>query len=96
MVERSHPDDWHASKCSPGDLVGGSLKEVQEEIFAQCVLYGLELRPYIQGGALNKIPLLLKGSMQACVGSLRVLAHHPSHDGHKSSLPLHLSSDHQD
>ena len=59
-------------------------------MFAQRVLYGLELRPYSRGGALQKIPLLMEGLMQARVGSLQVLACHLGHDGHQRSPPLHL------
>ena len=91
--------DWQNGDRSPGDLVCGLLEEVWEERVAQhvlhClerivqrVLHGLERRPYVRGDALNEIPLLLEGIMQACVGVLSVLSLHTGHNGHKSSPPL--------
>ena len=48
----------------------------------QGVLHWLEQLPNVRGDALHKIPLLLEGLLQYCIGSLQVFARHPGHDIH--------------
>ena len=66
--------DCQTSDRSPGDLVCGPLKEVQEERPSQRVIRRMERLPYVRDDALHKIPLLLEGLLNYRIGGLRVLA----------------------
>ena len=59
--------DLQTSDRSPKDLGYVLLKEGWYKFVTQLVFYGLERRPYVWGGALHEIPLLLEGLLQACV-----------------------------
>ena len=82
--------DWETSDRYPGDLGFGPLKEGQGERVMQIEIHGLEGCPYVRGDALHKISLLPEGLLQDLLCGLKVLACHPSHDGHQSSPALHL------
>ena len=82
--------DQKTGDCPTGDLICGFLKEGQEEVVLQLILYCLKLYPYAWGDALHKGPLLLGGILQARVFSLQVLMRHPSQGVHRVPPSLNL------
>ena len=83
-VRESNPIllDYQTGDRSPRDMGCVPLKESREECFAQHFFHWLKLRPYAGGEALHETPLLLEELLQACVGGMQVLDHHPGQYGH--------------
>ena len=79
---------WNNGDLYPRYLVCVPLKEGREERIVQHVIHGLEHRPYVWGGALHEIPILMEGLFQARIGGLHVLARHSVRDFHKILPPL--------